>query len=282
MSTSQAEMGASLNPQSSYTGIRNNAMFHATMNAALTFIPSCMAVKYWMTKPGFVARTNASSRTAIAIMPAVFCWALSAELGVIQGRRDDGNRNALVQRHGTQSPATQSPAAANAAGSNGKLPPPPKLDILPASQLYKAETGDNVRIVPKLSLFMNMSNFLMDYPFRIMCGLGAPLVGTIFYWQMGQKHITTAQKVMHTRVIGQFSVLSILLSLMAWKSHMDNSGRFVSEEEATEMLADEHYRKLEMLAYLDKQQQMADRRKEMKAKRAAAQMALTVGTESKL
>jgi len=92
-------LGSTLNPKASESSIINSAVFEGTLNATLTLIPSLLLTKHLMTKPGFVMRTNVSSRTAITIMPAFFVWCLSTELGVITKRRDDGNINALKGRY---------------------------------------------------------------------------------------------------------------------------------------------------------------------------------------
>jgi len=71
---------------------------------------------------------------------------------------------------------------------------------------------DNVRVVPRLSVFNSLSNFLHDHPFRVIAGLGAPLVAGLFYTQQGKDHLKLSQKVMHTRVYAQFSVLCVSTS----------------------------------------------------------------------
>jgi len=37
---------------------------------------------------------------------------------------------------------------------------------------------------------------------------------------------------MHTRVFGQFAVISMLLGLMGFKSYMDSTGKFITQAEA--------------------------------------------------
>ena len=39
-------------------------------------------------------------------------------------------------------------------------------------------------------------------------------------------------KLMHTRVFGQFAVISMLLGLMGFKTYMDNSGKYITQLEA--------------------------------------------------
>jgi len=53
-------------------------------------------------------------------------------------------------------------------------------------------------------------------------------------------------KLMHTRVYGQFAVISMLLTLMGFKSYMDSHGKFITETEA-QMRVDEMQRMRENL-----------------------------------
>ena len=66
--------------------------------------------------------------------------------------------------------------------------------------------------------------------------MGLPVVGGIFYGQMaeGKKHLKLSQKVMHTRVYGQATVLGMLVSLMVFRDYMDRHGRFMEGWEAEE------------------------------------------------
>lgn len=78
--------------------------------------------------------------------------------------------------------------------------------------------------------------------------------------------------VMHTRIYGQFAVLSVLLSLMGWKTHMDSEGRFVTREEAREDLEEVEARRRDMLEFLEEQQgrEEAARERRRRAKEATA------------
>ena len=54
--------------------------------------------------------------------------------------------------------------------------------------------------------------FIASQPFKVLPAMGLPVVGGIFYGQMaeGKKHLKLSQKVMHTRVYGQATVLGML------------------------------------------------------------------------
>lgn len=55
-------------------------------------------------------------------------------------------------------------------------------------------------------------------------------------WSLrNESHLTFSQKVMHTRVYGQMSVLGIVVIMMAFRESMKmNGGVFVEQEEALE------------------------------------------------
>ena len=54
----------------------------------------------------------------------------------------------------------------------------------------------------------------------------------IFSGRNDQKHLQLQSKLMHTRVFGQFAVISMLLGLMGFKSYMDSTGKFITQAEA--------------------------------------------------
>ena len=69
----------SLTPQSRSAEATSVAMNEGLMNGLMTLIPSTGAVYLAMkNSPRFLARTNMQSRTALAIMPALFVFAWTA------------------------------------------------------------------------------------------------------------------------------------------------------------------------------------------------------------
>jgi two-component sensor histidine kinase len=102
-------------------------------------------------------------------------------------------------------------------------------------ELYRESVAKSgVRVVPgeALGLHHKISNAFADHPFKILAGVGVPAVAWIFYGRTGQEHLQLQMKVMHTRVMGQFTVITMLLSLMGFKSYMDHYGKFITEAEA--------------------------------------------------
>lgn len=82
-----------------------------------------------------------------------------------------------------------------------------------------------------LPLHHRMLNYCYDHPFQLVSAVGLPFAGMILNQQMALKHLTLSQKIMHSRVLAQGGVLTILLSTMAFREYMDRHGRFVEEGE---------------------------------------------------
>ena len=83
--------------------------------------------------------------------------------------------------------------------------------------------------------------------------LTVPTVGYIFYGRSGQEHLQLQMKVMHTRVMGQFAVISMLLTLMGFKEYMDRSGRYVTEADVNARVAQMQESRMELLARLKRE-----------------------------
>ena len=102
-------------------------------------------------------------------------------------------------------------------------------------ELYrKSVMNSGVRVVDgdKLKPYHVAANFWQEHPFQILLGIGVPAVGMIFMRRQGAGNIMLSQKIMRTRVMGQFTVLVFLLSLMGFKEYMDRSGTFITEVDA--------------------------------------------------
>jgi len=64
-----------------------------------------------------------------------------------------------------------------------------------------------------------------------LIGISVPAVLGIFKWKGGEKHLTTSMRVMHTRVIGQATVLGTLLIIMGFSDFMRRRGPFLEPED---------------------------------------------------
>ncbi len=65
---------------------------------------------------------------------------------------------------------------------------------------------------------------------------------------------------MHTRVFGQFSVIIMLLSLMGFKSYMDNSGKFISQAEADNRVEEMKQMREELLRRIEFDKKIKEQR----------------------
>jgi hypothetical protein len=108
--------------------------------------------------------------------------------------------------------------------------------------LYRKSVMDSgVRVVPgdTLGVAQRVANFWQEHPFQILIGLGLPAVGAIFMKRRaGNSSLMLSQQLMQTRVMGQFTVLAFLMSLMGFKEYMDRQGTYITEAEAEERVGE--------------------------------------------
>lgn len=66
--------------------------------------------------------------------------------------------------------------------------------------------------------------------------MGIPTVGGILWSTRHETHLKLSQKLMHTRVMGQMAVVSMLVVTMAFREGMRaNGGLFLEDKEAEEI-----------------------------------------------
>lgn len=148
------------------------------------------------------------------------------------------------------------------------------------TQLYRQSVEQSgVCVVPTLRPWHKAANFFQENPFKILAGLGGtlrsirviwcglesfhsyilfiavPTVAYIFYGRAGQEHIPFQLKVMHTRVFGQFAIISMLLGLMGFKEYMDHNGKFITEDEAARRVEEMRRVRQELLYRLELEKQ---------------------------
>eukprot|EP01083_Nonionella_stella_P113885 336165_1 len=87
--------------------------------------------------------------------------------------------------------------------------------------------------VSTLSLHHRAANWAYENPFRILGLSLIPVVGSVFYGQTGdmKTHLKLSQKVMHTRIFSQATIITTLLGLMVFRDYMDTHGKFKEENE---------------------------------------------------
>jgi hypothetical protein len=99
-------------------------------------------------------------------------------------------------------------------------------------QAFEAELSHGR--VSSLSVPKRLANFFLDSPMKALIMIGVPGVLGIFLAKGGQSELSFSQRIMHTRVMGQFSVLAVLVGTMGFHDYMTKRGRFLEvwEEEA--------------------------------------------------
>jgi Na+/H+ antiporter NhaD/arsenite permease-like protein len=75
-------------------------------------------------------------------------------------------------------------------------------------------------------VYQRAANYWYDHPYRVLAGVGVPLVGGIFASQSLNTSIQRSQQIMHTRIYGQSAVVALLLGSMAFSDLMKKRGRF--------------------------------------------------------
>ncbi len=81
----------------------------------------------------------------------------------------------------------------------------------------------------------------------------------IFKGRAGQEHLQWQMKVMHTRVFGQFAVISMLLTLMGFKEYMDRNGKYITEADVQARVAQMQESRAELLMRLQRDRIEAER-----------------------
>jgi hypothetical protein len=147
------------------------------------------AVKY---SPLFRARTNTSSRVAMAISPALLLFAFRSERTLYRANMNP-EAFGIKTRLSDSSP------------------------VMPQT----AST---------LPWYGNTANYLYTHPFQMVAGMALPAVGGILWEQRKHPHLKFSQQIMHTRVFGQMAAVSILITTMVFRDLMSRTGGLFTEE----------------------------------------------------
>lgn len=98
---------------------------------------------------------------------------------------------------------------------------------------FAATYATEKKLTHTLPLYQRTANWFYENPTTGLAATGIPIVGSVWFYQSRDKFMTASQKVMHTRVIGQASVLALLVSTMFFRDQMDKrGGAFVSTADA--------------------------------------------------
>lgn len=93
-----------------------------------------------------------------------------------------------------------------------------------APERFAAAEAEKKQHAATLPLHKRTANWLYENPVKSLAATGIPAVVGIFSYQSRDKFMTASQKVMHTRVIGQATVLALLVSTMAFQDTMSKRG----------------------------------------------------------
>jgi len=228
-STDNAEIGhlsRSLNPMSSSDGVISEAMLSGAKAALITLIPTA-GLTYYLHKTSIMFRksTSVSSRTALLVMPPLFMFALRSELEIINLKRKEA-RTMMLEKSAVDSDKkllAYDPESAT----------PERVKEL--TEKYVKNFGSPARIKPQMYFYHHFSNIVATHPFKLLGLVAVPTIAYIGFNQATNSNrdaLKLSQKIMHTRVYGQFGTLCILGVFMSWKIAHDNYGDYISVEDA--------------------------------------------------
>ena len=206
--------------------------------------------------------TNWQSRTALVVMPSLFMFALASELKVAHSVRS----NSYTTEHSLRTAEWAEQQHAERAKSRPVNPTESSSHI---TDLYRQSImSSGVRIVPgnRLGMHHQIMNYWQENPVKILAAVGLPAVAYIFYGKSGQSQLQLQQKIMHTRVLGQGTVVAIMLALMGFKDYMDKHGKFITEAEADRRVEEMQMMRESLLQRLAQDHQFKlERQNELKA-----------------
>lgn len=205
------------------------------LSGLLTFIPSTTAVYAAMQNAAFRKSTNWQSRTALVIMPPLFVFALASEQTLSHRMKEMASESDHSKNVNEWALKNQSPEEDQTSGGSIQRKVSSGVTEKHLHALYRKSVEESgVRIIPghSLSIHHKIANFWQDNPFKMLGAFSVPTILYIFRGRSEKKHLQFQSKLMHTRVFGQFAVLSMLLTFMGFKTYMDSFGRFITQTEA--------------------------------------------------
>lgn len=122
--------------------------------------------------------------------------------------------------------------------------------------LYReAVLNSGVRVVDSDTLgpHHTAANYVQANPMKVILGVGVPAVAGIFYGRVGKEHLSMQLKILHTRVFGQFAIICTLLGVMGLKGVMDHQGRYITEAEVEDRVAEMQLTRMKLLHRIDEE-----------------------------
>jgi len=261
----------SLTPQKHASATVYDAMLEGFITAGLTAVPTSLILYTCMrSSPSFVKSTNWSSRTAMAIMPPLFAFAWGAESKLVHSMHSMANQaehskqiaewshEHILKEHRKELKRMTTQKILAQPGMSETTQNQTEDDVDREREIHakfrESVINSGVRVVSgdSLSVHHRFANFFQENPFKILAGIGIPTVMYIFKGKAGQEHLATQMKIMHTRVMGQASVLIMLLSLMGFKEYMDRSGKYITERDVQDRIAQMQQSRSELMMRLQR------------------------------
>lgn len=236
----------------------NKALQHGAFTGITTLLPSFLGVRYFTNhNPTFHNATNWQSRTAMVLMPAMFVFAYSSEQKLHHTLREKShvkNHSKEMTEWYLQQPQSNVSEHKEAPLNSGLL------------SIYQQSILDaNIRVIPgnTLPIFYQLANFSQQHPFQLIGLIGLPTIFYIFHSRTHQQHLQLQSQIMHTRVYGQFAILTMCLALMGVKSYMDTQGTFITELEAKRLMENMNKLKEEALLQMERDSILEEKRQRL-------------------
>lgn len=251
----------SLTPTERSAEATSAAMHDGLIAGGITLIPSSAAVYLAMRNPKFLRVTNWQSRTALAIMPPLFMFGLTAEMKLSHSMEE----MARQADHSRQVSEWAEKVHEQNKNAIRRMETDTVLEKKLHAMYKQSVENSGVRIVPgdSLAFHHKVANFWQENPFKILAAIGVPTVFYIFRGRSDQKHLQLQSKLMHTRVFGQFAVVSMLLGLMGFKTYMDSHGKYITQYEADQRVEDMKRMRADLLRRIEFDKQISARRDQM-------------------
>eukprot|EP00980_Cylindrotheca_fusiformis_P028076 scaffold22578_cov164-Cylindrotheca_fusiformis.AAC.2 len=214
---------SSLTPRSRSDEVTKAAMKEGFVNAGIVSVPTLGAMYAGLKNPWFRKVTNVQSRTALVAMPVLFAFAAAGE-------------NKLTDRMGQIAKETEDQVEPVDWAKEAKTASPEEIKI---HDTYRQSIMDSgVRLVPELNMYHRTANYVQQHPFKCIAGFGIPAVAGIYLAENSKNYLSQELKILHTRVYGQAAVIGTLLGIMSFKEIMDDRGRYLTEQQVEERVAE--------------------------------------------
>lgn len=212
----------SLTPKNRQQEVTDAAWNEGMVNGGMVLAPCLGGLYMAMQNAKFRKVTNWQSRTAIVIMPALFAFALTSEHKMYHRMHEvaEETEHTIKSVEWADNQIRRNTRQMKDQYGHDDIVQQKKKEE--QRQLYRQSVlNSGVRVVEgnELSTYEQTANFIHANPFKVIAGIGIPAVGFVFYGQGGQE--TLQMRLLHTRVLGQASVLCTLMGIMALKDMMD-------------------------------------------------------------